>query len=139
MMTEGAALSIGEVAARTGLSVHALRWFEREGLFLRAIPRDPGGRRVFDAADVQWITLCNRLRASGMPIARIREFAVLVQAGPGNETQRLALLEAHEREVEARIAELRECLAIIHGKVTTYNEHLLDGTAAGVWAPPVPE
>ena len=133
--TNGEALSIGQVAERTGLSVHALRWFEREGLYLRPIPR-AGQRRVFDASDVAWLMLCNRLRASGMPIAEIRRFAALVQAGPGNEAERLAVLEAHEREVRNRIAELTECLGIIHGKVDVYRRHLAAGTVDGLWAPP---
>jgi DNA-binding transcriptional MerR regulator len=128
-------LSIGQVAEQTGLSVHALRWFEREGLFLRAIPR-AGGRRTFDSSDVAWLTLCNRLRASGMAIAEIRRFAALVQAGPGNEAERLALLVAHEREVRNRLAELQQCLDIIHGKVEVYEQHLAEGTAATLWAPP---
>lgn len=30
-------MSIGQMAARTGLSVHALRFYEREGLFVSPI------------------------------------------------------------------------------------------------------
>ena len=116
--------------------MHALRWFEREGLFLRAIPRTGAGRRTFDASDIVWLNLCNRLRASGMPIAEIRRFAALVQAGPGNEAERLALLEAHEQEVRKRIAELQGCLDVIVSKVDVYRRHLADGTATGLWAPP---
>ena len=132
---DGQALSIGQVARQTGLSVHALRWFEREGLYLRPIPRI-GQRRLFDSSDVAWLMLCNRLRASGMPIAKIRRFAAFVQSGPGNEAERLALLEAHEHEVRKRIAELTECLDIIQGKVEIYRRHLAAGTTDGLWAPP---
>ncbi|WP_215544821.1 MerR family transcriptional regulator [Amycolatopsis sp. CA-230715] len=128
-------LSIGEVAETTGLSVHALRFFERENLFLREIPRTAGGQRVYDPADVDWLVLCTRFRDSGMPIATIKEFAGLVRSGPGNEPERLALLEEHERAVEARIADLQASLGIIRGKVAAYREHVHNGTAAGVWAP----
>ncbi|MGI5155122.1 MerR family transcriptional regulator [Microbispora sp. CA-102843] len=128
-------LSIGQVAEATGLSVHALRFFEREGLFLRPIPRSAGGQRVYDPADVEWLALCNRLRDSGMSIATLRRFAELVRSGPGNEHERLALLEEHERTVRARITELDASLAVIHDKVVTYRRHLRDGTAAGLWSP----
>ncbi|WP_460522333.1 MerR family transcriptional regulator [Flindersiella endophytica] len=127
-------LSIGEVAEQTGLSVHALRWFEREELFLRPIPR-VHGRRVFEQSDVAWLNLCGRLRASGMPIADIRQFTALVRVGDGNEAERFALLEAHEQRVRVHIAELRECLTIINGKVDVYRRHLAEGVAAGLWAP----
>ncbi|MFJ8738720.1 MerR family transcriptional regulator [Embleya sp. NPDC127516] len=128
-------LSIGEVAEATGLSVHALRFFEREGVMLRPIPRSAGGRRVYERADVDWLLLCNRLRDSGLPIARLKEFAALVRSGPGNEPQRLALLREHEETVRARVADLNASLDVIHGKVVAYEGHVRAGTAAGVWAP----
>ncbi|MCP2257618.1 DNA-binding transcriptional regulator, MerR family [Streptoalloteichus tenebrarius] len=135
-MGDGAGgLSIGEVAEATGMSVHALRFFEREELFLRPIPRSSGGYRVYEPAGVEWLTLCDRLRALGTPIARIREFARIVRSGPGNEEDRLALLREREESVRARIAELTACLKVIRGKVVTYERHVREGTAAGLWAP----
>ncbi|WP_306332348.1 MerR family transcriptional regulator [Streptomyces sp. KL118A] len=131
-------LSIGKVAEATGLSVHALRFFEREGLFLREIPRTGGGQRSYEQADVDWLLLCGRLRVSGMPIATIKRFAALVRSGPGNERDRLALLQEHERDVRAKIDDLSACLEVIHGKVVTYEQHLRDGTAAGLWSPGPP-
>ncbi|WP_405615865.1 MerR family transcriptional regulator [Streptomyces sp. NBC_00076] len=128
-------LSIGDVANATGLSVHALRFFEREGLFLRPIPRSSGGQRVYEQADVDWLLLCNRLRASGMPIALLKEFAQLVRSGPGNEAERLALLRDHEKAVRAKISDLNADLKVIHSKVVAYEKHVRAGTAAGVWAP----
>ena len=131
--------SIGEVAEETGLSVHALRFFEREELFLRPIPRSDGGRRAYEQADIDWLVLCNRFRASGMPLATIRRFAALVREGPGNEPERLALLRAHEADVRERITDLTGDLAVIQAKVAAYQQHVNDGTAAGVWAPTPPE
>ncbi|MEU7827961.1 MerR family transcriptional regulator [Nonomuraea sp. NPDC049129] len=131
----GDGLSIGDVAKATGLGVHALRFFEREELFLRPIPRTVGGQRVYDPEDVEWLLLCNRLRDSGMPIAGVKRFARLVRSGPGNEPERLALLEEHERTVRDKIADLTASLEIIHGKVLTYRKHVEDGTAAGLWSP----
>ncbi|WP_067474603.1 MerR family transcriptional regulator [Actinomadura hibisca] len=135
MTRDAEGLSIGQVAEATGLSVHALRFFEREELFLRPIPRSGGGQRVYGPADVEWLLLCNRLRDSGMPIAVLKKFAGLVRSGPGNEPERLALLRGHERRVEERIAGLQANLEIIRTKVSVYERHVREGTAAGVWAP----
>src|SRR5205085_6769738 len=89
-------LSIGEVAQQTGLTVHALRYYEREGLLLtQHITRGTGGHRRYTAMDVKWLVLCIKLRASGMPLAQIRRYAELVREGPGNEQQRLELLCEH--------------------------------------------
>ncbi|MER5369492.1 MerR family transcriptional regulator [Streptomyces sp. NPDC002722] len=128
-------LPIGKVAEMTGMSVHALRFFEREGLFLREIPRSSGGQRIYEQADVDWLVLCGRLRDSDMPIAVIKKFAELVRSGPGNEPDRLALLRDHERNVRSRIDDLTASLEVIHGKVLTYEQHLRDGTAVGLWSP----
>jgi DNA-binding transcriptional MerR regulator len=129
-------LSIGQVAERTGLSVHALRLYEREGLLAGAVRRDSGGRRVYTEADVDWLSYCTRFRASGMPLATIGRFADLVRRGPGTEGERLELLREHQRRVTEQIADLTECLDVIAGKVRAYEEHLAKGTAAELWSTP---
>jgi hypothetical protein len=52
--------------------------------------------------------------------------------------KRLAVLEAHEREICKRIAKLQACPDIIHGKVDD-RRHLVGGSADGLWAPPFTE
>jgi DNA-binding transcriptional MerR regulator len=127
-------LSIGDVARRTGLSVHALRFYEREGLLLSEhVARGTGGHRIYGLEDVKWLGICTKLRRSGMPLAQIRRFAELVREGPGNEEQRLELLREHQRRVEQQLAELDECLRIISRKVGVYEQHLADGTAQDVY------
>lgn len=43
MVEVAASLSIGQVSERTGLSVHALRFYEQEGLFIDAVRRGLAG------------------------------------------------------------------------------------------------
>ncbi len=128
-------LSIGQVAERTELSVHALRFYEREGLMTSPVGRDAAGRRVYTEDDVQWLTICNRLRASGMPLTAIRQYAELVGQGPGNEPARLALLREHQDRVATRIHELTDCYDLISDKVRVYSEHLANGDADRLWNP----
>ena len=128
-------LSIAEAARRTGVSAHTLRYYERAGLVVTAVDRTASGRRRYHKLDLDWITVCTRLRASGMPIKTIRRYAELVAAGPGNEQERLALLEAHRAEVTARIAGLQENLATIDRKIGVYRGRLAAGDADRLWAP----
>jgi DNA-binding transcriptional MerR regulator len=123
------ALSIGDVARETGLSVHALRFYEREGALISQPTRGTGGHRRYTAQDVHWLRICTKLRASGMPLASIRRLAELGREGPGNEQERLALLREHQRRVEHQLAELEECLRVINRKVGVYEQHLADGSA----------
>ncbi|MFB7578808.1 MerR family transcriptional regulator [Streptomyces hydrogenans] len=140
MTTDDAAarsLSIGEVAEQTGLSVHALRFYEREGLLVGPVRRSSGGRRRYTSFDVDWLLICVKLRASGMPIADLQRFAELVRQGPGNEAERLRLLDAHRLRVDAQIEALEECRSVIARKVGVYAEHLANGEAGGLWDPTV--
>ncbi len=85
---------------------------------------------------MEWLGICTRFRASGMPLTVIRAYADLVRQGPGNERERLRLLQAHREQVIARIRELtREPGHPIDYKVRVYGDHVANGTAAEVWSP----
>src|SRR5690242_19963889 len=126
-------LSIGQVAERTGLSVHALRFYEREGLLADAVRRESNGRRVYTEDDVDWLNMCIKFRSSGMPLDTIRKYTDLVRQGPGNEADRLALLKSHQGYVAEQIAALNECLNVITWKVGCYQEALDAGQADCLW------
>ncbi|TCO44462.1 DNA-binding transcriptional MerR regulator [Kribbella antiqua] len=130
-----AGVSIAEAARLSGVSVHTLRYYERAGLVVTTVDRTAGGRRRYREIDLKWITVCTRLRATGMPIAKIRRYAELVSAGPGNEEQRLELLEAHRAEVLANLAELQSNLELIDHKIDVYRGRLEAGEADSLWAP----
>ncbi|GIJ13241.1 MerR family transcriptional regulator [Micromonospora andamanensis] len=125
-------LSIGQVAERTGLSVHALRFYENEGLFVNPVRRGPGGRRNYSQDDVDWLTVCIILRASGMPLPALRRYADLVRQGAGNEEERLTLMREHQAHVTTQIRKLAECLDLIRFKVGVYEDILdIDSAASG--------
>ena len=69
---------------------------------------------------MEWIVVCTRLRATGMPIRRIRAYASLVRDGEGNEAERLALLETHRGEVLERLAQVNRNLELIDYKIDLY-------------------
>lgn len=131
-------LSIAEAARRTGVSAHTLRYYERAGLVITPVDRTASGRRRYRQADLYWIKICTRLRATGMPIKSIRRYAQLVAAGPGNERERLALLEAHRADVLAKLAEVQDSLEVIDRKIDVYRGRLAAGDADKLWAPHQP-
>lgn len=126
-------LTIGQVSQLTGLSVHALRYYEREQLLITAVQRDGGGRRTYSASEVGWLEVCTKLRSSGMPLADIRRYADLVRSGPGTEIERFELLQAHQVRVQAQLTDLIGCLSVIDAKVAVYADHLDAGSAGSLW------
>ncbi|HEY1919542.1 MAG TPA: MerR family transcriptional regulator [Streptosporangiaceae bacterium] len=134
MTDHPAGLTIGEVTERIGLSVHALRFYEREGILVDPIQRDSGGRRVYSEDDVDWLFVCTVLRAAGMPLAEIRAYTELAREGSGNEKERIALLRAQQERVHAQMGQLNKCLDLVSYKIGVY-EDFLDQAATGSACP----
>jgi MerR family redox-sensitive transcriptional activator SoxR len=63
-------LSIGEVAARSGVAPSALRFYERQGLI--AATRTDGNQRRYDRAVLRRIAFVQAGRAAGVTLAEIR-------------------------------------------------------------------
>lgn len=124
-------LRIGQVAERTGLSIQTLRFYEREGLLVTPVHRGTDGRRGYTEWDLEWLEVCVKLRASGMPLPAIRSYADLVRQGAGNEEDRLTLLRQHQQHVTTQIAALTDCLDLITFKIRFYEECRAQGATRG--------
>src|SRR3569833_4665369 len=107
----------GQVAEKTGFSLDTLRYYERIGLL--SVARTPGGQRQYGDDDIGWLHILRCLRDTGMPIQRMREYAELSR-DDATVPERIELLEEHDREVEARIAELQAQRERIRGKIAYY-------------------
>jgi DNA-binding transcriptional MerR regulator len=117
------ALSISEVAERSGLSAHTLRYWERAGL-LQPVERNGSGHRRYAEEDLERIRFLTKLRATGMPIRQVRRYAELINQGDGTNRERLELLEAHRKAVLAQLEETAGHLELIDWKINLYRERL---------------
>ncbi|MGO4336225.1 MerR family transcriptional regulator [Labrys sp. KB_33_2] len=109
-------MKIGELARRSGLSVHTLRYYEKAGLLPPAF-RNRSGQRDYDAAILSWIEFLGRMKAAGMPIRDIAAYALLWKQGAGTEAARRDMLEKQGRRVAAQIEDLQSCLLVIQQKI----------------------
>jgi len=116
-------LSIAEAAEASGLSAHTLRYYERTGL-LEPVGRNGSGHRRYREADLERITFLTRLRATGMPIRDVRQYAELMKAGEATNEERLVLLEAHRDAVLAGLEATARNLELIEWKINFYKERL---------------
>lgn len=114
----GVTLTIAEMAERTGLTAHTLRYYERIGLL--EIARDAAGHRVYSADDFGRIVFLNRLRTAGMPIRELQRYVALVAAGTQTEPERLRMLLEHRDAVRAQLHELTFALETIEFKIAAY-------------------
>jgi DNA-binding transcriptional MerR regulator len=119
-------VKIGELSARSGRGIHAIRWYEAQGL-IPGVVRDSGGRRVYSDLHVSWLDFMDRLRRTGMTIAQMREYTALVRKGPGTLRERRVLLNTHRTRVTNTIAEWTAALQLIDVKIDYYGEWLTTG------------
>jgi DNA-binding transcriptional MerR regulator len=111
-----------EAADKCGLTQHTLRWYERIGLLAR-VSRGADGRRQFSDADLDWLVLLSRLRATGMPVRDMLRYAELVRSG-ASEPERLELLRQHRDRVRLALLEQQECLKLLDAKIEIYRGHV---------------
>lgn len=106
------ALSIGQLALRTGVAPDTVRYYERLGLLPRA-PRSAGRHRYFGASHVQRLRFIRRARALGFSLESVG--SLLSLADPGRRScasvRRLAL--EHLDDVRARLSELQRLEAAL--------------------------
>ncbi|MCX4801692.1 MerR family transcriptional regulator [Streptomyces sp. NPDC058682] len=120
--------TISEVEARTGLTQHTLRWYERIGL-MPHVDRSHSGQRRFTDKDLDWLAFVGKLRATGMSVADMVRYAELVREGEHTVGERRELLERTRREVRSRITELNDALAVLDYKIDMYAMKTVSGKA----------
>jgi len=125
-----AELEIGAVARLVGLKPHTLRYYENIGL-IRDIRRDAAGKRIYTETDLKWLEVVNRLRATGMPISKMAEYARLRQLGDSTAPARKKILQDHLGTIEREIETLMEVRDYVAGKIAIYNEMEARGSGAG--------
>jgi len=97
-------LHIGKVAQETGLGIHAIRFYEREGL-LREPARSDSGYRLFDEEAVNDLKFIGKAQDLGFTLSEIRELLVLRRTTRGCSHVR-DLLNRKLDAVRSKIAEL---------------------------------
>lgn len=120
-------MNIAEAAESCHLSIDTIRFYEKSGMLPR-LDRDKRGWRSFDANALDWLTILERLRATGMPLKDMRRFAQLVFAkdtnSPKATRERLEILKRHQAVLLRRKSELKTCEKYLNMKIEIYEREL---------------
>lgn len=99
-------MKIGEVARASGVSVDAVRFYERRGV-LPAPERLASGYRIYTPATVARIGLARRLQALGLTLDEVIEALHVADRGDATCESERWRLEAVLERIDAQVAELQ--------------------------------
>ena len=111
--------SIGQVAKKTGLTTHTLRYYEKSGL-LPFIRKSSSGLRVFSEEDLKWLSLIECLKETGMPLKGIKQYIDWSAEGNSTLEKRLKMFEQHKVNIDKKIALLEKNKSRIEYKIGLY-------------------
>jgi DNA-binding transcriptional MerR regulator len=99
-------MQIGIVAKKIGVSVDAIRFYERNGLLPKP-PRTEGGFRRYDQNDIETLAFVRRVQSLGFKLSEIRGLLPL----RGNRLQPCAPVQ---RRLQEKLADVQRKLSDLH-------------------------
>ncbi len=103
------------------------------------VGRDEHGNRRFTDNDLQWLSLLQCLKNTGMSLKDIKRFAECTTIGDDTIDERLALFESQTENVKQQIAELQRYLGLLEYKLAFYQKAKELGSVEAVGLPEIPE
>ena len=113
MMSQGSTYSISALSRKTGLSIHTLRFYEKEGI-LRYVERTPSGRRVYSDDSLACLLGVLCLKEAGFSLPEIKAFFDSTREGADSLPERLEMLRRARAHLEAQRDHLERSLRLIN-------------------------
>ena len=128
-------LSVGQLAARAGVSTDTVRYYERAGLLPR--PRRTGGdHRRYGAVDLDRLLFIKGGQRLGLRLAEIRELLAVRDTGVCPCAPAEVLLRQHIGEIDREMARLAALRAELSGMLTAMPGPACPDPVPGTWCAP---
>ena len=114
-------LRIGEVAARSGVSVRALRYYEEHGLL--EAQRSPSGQRRYAEDAIDRVRFIQQLYAAGLTSRDVLELLPCVHTGIATP-EMMALLVQQRDGIDRQIAELEQARERLDEVIRISRDHV---------------
>ncbi|MBD5398072.1 MerR family transcriptional regulator [bacterium] len=118
--------TIGQVAKKTGLTTHTLRFYDKEGL-LPNVKKNLSGIRYFSDNDLNWIVILECLKSTGLSLKDIKHYIDLYKLGNKSLNERLEIFKIQKKRVKEQISLLKENMKKIDFKIKYYEEAIKNG------------
>lgn len=122
--------STKEVSDKFNVTMHTLRYYEKEGL-LPQIKRDANGNREYSDIDLEWLNLIRCMRTTGMSISYIKNYIDLCKQGQDTLIERRQIIINQKKIVENHIKEFKGHLEVVNRKLKHYDEIIVTKREGG--------
>ncbi len=119
--------TVGEMSKILDIPSSTLRYYDKMGL-LPFVERSPGGIRLFQEKDYEWLQVIECLKKAGMSLKNIREYITLAMQGDETIEQRLALFQNQRRVLEQQMEQMQHTLDVLNYKCWFYETAKKAGT-----------
>ncbi|MEO3809646.1 MerR family transcriptional regulator [Sphaerisporangium sp. B11E5] len=109
-------MRIGEVAAKSGVSVRALRYYEEQHLLTAR--RNSGGQRLYPDTAVTRVRLIQQLYAAGLPSRTVRQVLAGIDSGKVTPAL-LRSLTAERDRIDRQVQDLLTARARLDDVIAT--------------------
>lgn len=123
------AYTIIQVAQKTDVSPHTLRFWAKKGL-LPFVERDNNGVKYFSERDIEWVRWINWFRKTNMSVEDIRKYVLLALKGDVTARERMEMLQRQQRALLSEIEELKEVASKLDFKLDYYAKLIANGQDA---------
>ncbi len=115
------------------ISAHTLRFYDNEGLFSH-VSRNGQNVRLFSEQDLEWVSLVQCLRGTGMPLAEIKRYIELCKIGDSTIEERYQIILKQKEKAEQEIVAMQQRMNVLEKKVAHYKK-LIQNQIADDWNP----
>ncbi len=122
--------SISALSKKTGLSIHTLRFYEKEGI-LRHVERTASGRRIYSEDSLGCVIGILILKEAGLSLPQIKEFFDSTLEGHDSLPNRIALLKTAQENLVEQLNSLKRNIHFVDTAIA-YSEAATKAAAEGV-------
>ncbi len=119
MYKGGNNMKVKEIEAKTGLTRHALRYYEKLGL-IQDVARDKNGVREYSELDLKWILFLIKMKLTKMPLEDLKLYADSFYTEDPDVESRISVLKRHKEKMAKDLEEMQETMKYIDYKIDYY-------------------
>lgn len=108
-------MKIGTVSEQTGLGIHTIRFYEKQGL-INIQEKDGSGHRLYAAKDVEVLNWIACMKSSGMSLNKIKQYTKAFYSG--DSATCTTLLEEHLQHLFHQQESTNHYIEVTKNKIT---------------------